>query len=179
MTSAEAAAWAQAVAGIGTFGAAMVAVWATFRAPKSAAAFAEDLRAQSTQVEEARRLKLWVFATLMQYRGQLLNSQNVGALNSIDVVFRESREVRDAWRHFMAEANNSSFSSDRLNERYAAIIEKMARAMGLDAEITVKDIETAYYPKALSQFDLAAWLEAQDKLKRYGGEAAQNAAKPE
>ena len=64
----------EAIAAVAAFLAASAAVWATFRAPRLAAKFAEDLRADSQKSELENNQKLWVFTTLMQNRAQIEGS---------------------------------------------------------------------------------------------------------
>ena len=157
----------QAVAAVSTFLAACVAVWATFRAPKTAAYFAETLRSTNERIEESRRLKLFVFTTLMQFRSQIASYNSVAALNLIDVVFMDSKEVREAWRDFHLSTAATPFVMATTVERYHAIIEKISRDLGLNQEITISDIRQSYYPKGLGEMDEAALLETQDKLQRF------------
>jgi hypothetical protein len=156
----------QAIAAVATFLAAALAVWATFRAPRLAAQFAEQLRVASQKEQEARSAKYLIFANLMQFRSQMLNPNAVASLNLIDVVFRDAREVRDAWRHFQAATQEEPYSFDRIRERYLAIIEKIARDLGLSESITIADIQNSYYPRALGEADEAGFLELQDKLRK-------------
>jgi hypothetical protein len=158
----------QALAAVMTFFAATLAVWATFRAPRLAAEFAENLRAGSQREAELRHQKLVILSNLMQYRSQMLHPNAIGALNLIEVVFVDSPEVRVASRHFHEETTkqNEAFSADRLRERYLGIIEKIARDMGLSDRITLTDIQNSYYPKGLGEADEAAFLETRDKLQR-------------
>lgn len=156
----------QAVAAVATFLAALAAVWATFRAPKLAAEFAENLRAASQKQEEERRLKLWIFTTLMQYRRSIISHDAVSALNLIDVVYRDSKEVRDAWRSFLKATDEKPTSSEKIVERYHMILEKMAGALGLSDSIAISDIHASYYPEGLGQQGEAEYLELQEKLRR-------------
>src|ERR1700676_3565206 len=75
----------------------LFAAIATWSAPITAAKLAENLRRGSERDDERRRQKLSVFTTLMQERAQIHSESGVRALNVIDVVFNESREVREAW----------------------------------------------------------------------------------
>jgi len=163
----------QALAAVATFFAAALAVWATFKAPKRAAEFAEGLRLANMEADERRRMKLTIFSNLMQYRAQILNPNAIGSLNLIDLIFRDVPEVRLAWAHFLAAANEKPFSSAKLMERYYGIIEKMARHLNLADEITISDIENTYYPQILGDIDEASLLENQEKLSRFKGQAAQ------
>jgi hypothetical protein len=170
MTAAEWAAWAQFGAGLMTFGAAAWAVRAAYRAPKLAAEFAEQIRQDALREDEDRRLKMLIFANLMQYRAQIVSPVSVASLNLIDVAFRDDREVREAWRHFLdaTEATDASGAANaKIVERYLALIEKIARCLGLSGDISVQDVQRFYYPRGLGRFDEAAWLEAEDKLRRF------------
>lgn len=156
----------QAIAAVATFLAAAAAVFATFRAPRLAAKFAEDLRIANQKADEERRLKLWVFTTLMQFRRQIINPSAVAALNLIDVVFCDNAEVRNAWRSFSAAVHETPYSPEKVSERYHSILEKMARGLGLHESISIADIQNAYYPEGLGQLDEATYLETQEKLQR-------------
>lgn len=74
-----------------------LAAWATWKGPLAAAKAAERLRRQGDDDAERRRLKLWVFTALMQERGFLASIDAVRALNLIDVVYRDSTALREAW----------------------------------------------------------------------------------
>lgn len=143
----------QAVAAVFTFLAACVAVWAAFRAPKLAAAFAEELRQRSTAADEARRQKIWILSTLMQHRATFEFPDAVNALNAISLVFVEDQEVRDAYTHFLAAAGRkgSEFQHAELRERYLALIEKIVRNLGMNRKITVADIHEGYFPHFMSK----------------------------
>ncbi|MEE2916503.1 MAG: DUF6680 family protein [Pseudomonadota bacterium] len=157
----------QAISAVLTFLAASCAVWATFRAPKLAAEFAEKLRADSQKDDEERRLKLWILTTLMQNRAAIAGPNAVSALNLIDIVFSDAVEVRQAWKHFLSAAEEDPYSADRIKERYLAICEKISRHLGLSDRIAVSDIQAVYYPQLMLNMDEAAYYELQDKIKRF------------
>ena len=138
-----------------------------------AAQFAEQLRTENQAAEERRRLKLFIFSTLMQCRSQIINPNSVAALNLIDVVFIDSKEVREAWKDFHNSTEAKPFSMMATVERYHAIIEKIARDLGLNQQITISDIRNSYYPSGLGDMDEAAFLETQDKLQRLKNPAQQ------
>jgi hypothetical protein len=79
------------------------------KAPIDAAQIAASLQDAS----ERRRLKLWVFATIMQNRQFLAEADSVGALNLIDTVFHDVPPVRDAWANFFAALNDQRKSALR------------------------------------------------------------------
>jgi hypothetical protein len=70
---------------------------APWYAPRAAAKLAESLRPGAERDAERQKLKVNVFVTLMQERSQVYSDNGVRALNLIDVVFNESRPVREAW----------------------------------------------------------------------------------
>src|SRR6056297_2675998 len=77
--------------------AAIAAVIVTWRAPRSAAKYAEELRLVSSKVEEGRRLKFHIFRELLKARGVQITRESVAAMNLIDLAFCKSPMVRDAW----------------------------------------------------------------------------------
>jgi hypothetical protein len=156
----------QAVAAVATFLAACVAVWATFRAPKVAAEFAEALRTATSRADEQRRQKLFIFATLLENRAHIVAPACVSALNLIDLVFIDDREVRDALVHFRSSTDGPASNAERTVERYLFIIEKIARNIGLSEKITISDIQTPYYPTGLSNVHEAERLELEERLAR-------------
>ena len=166
MTSAQ----IQAVAAIATLLAACAAVWATFRAPRLAAEFAENLRASATKVEEARRIKLAIFSNLLQYRAQIASEPCVATLNLIDFAYSDSVEVRNAWKDFLADTTADPFISMSVIERYLSIIHSMARHLGLSEQITIADIRAQYYPKGIGERAELEQLEFEQKLNSLRGQ---------
>ena len=159
----------QAVAAVATFLAACVAVWASFRAPRLAAQFAEQLRATSTIADEVRRQKYLIFATLLENRSHIAAANCVAALNLIDLIFIDDREVRSALAHFRVAADDQNSTDDRRVECFFSIIEKISRHLGLSEKITIADIRTRYYPTALATEHQVHQLELQQRLRRLKG----------
>jgi len=89
MVAAIAALWA-AVATTWAAIATSRAVAATRKAPIDAARVAASLQ----EANERRRLKLWVFATIMQNRHFIGETDGVRTLNLIDTVFHDAPAVR-------------------------------------------------------------------------------------
>ena len=67
----------------------------------------------------------------------------------------------------MAAAHENPHSPEKVTERYLAIIEHIARDLGLSGKISINDIQSAYYSQLMGQMDEAAYWEAQDKLQRF------------
>lgn len=156
----------QAVAAVATFLAACVAVWASFQAPKLAAQFAEQLRSKSITSDELRRQKYIIFVTLLENRSHIAAANCVSALNLIDLIFVDDKEVRSALAHFLVAAEDPNATDDRRVECFYSIIEKISRNLGLSDKITIADIRTRYYPTALANEHKAHQLELQQKLRR-------------
>lgn len=156
----------QAVAAVATFLAACVAVWASFRAPKLAAQFAEQLRSSSTVADEVRRQKYLIFATLLENRSHIAAANCVSALNLIDLIFIDDREVRSALAHFRVATDDPNATDDRRVECFFSIIEKISRHLGLSDKITIADIRTRYYPTALANEHQVHQLEIQQKFRQ-------------
>src|SRR5262245_17834279 len=98
--------------------AAIAAIWAAFATPWAAVATsraviatrkapvdAAQVAASLQEASEKRRLKLWVFGTIMQNRHFLGEVDCVKALNLIDAVFYDVTEVRNAWANLYAALN--------------------------------------------------------------------------
>lgn len=140
--------WAQ----FGTFGAALIAVFATYQAPKRAAEFAERLRREHVVEDHTQRQKELILATLMRHRAQILHHEAVAALNLLDVAFRSSRDVREAYQQFWnAISTEPPVPAALQRERFYKIIETIVRDMGIDNEIRASDIARAYYPNFMSK----------------------------
>jgi hypothetical protein len=165
MTAAE----IQAAAAIATFFASLSAVWAAFRAPKIAAEFAENLRANSSAQDENRRLKLFIFSTLMQHRGSILAEDSLSAINLIDVVFVSSPQVREARRDFMNAATTEPFVANSLIERFFNMIHSITQDLGLNEKITISDIRSVYFPRDKGERAELELLERQQKLNALRG----------
>ncbi|WP_374452952.1 DUF6680 family protein [Phenylobacterium sp.] len=146
MASSDVAAWVQAVAGIFTFGAAAWAVIAAYRAPKLAAAFADELRRSSTADDAIRNEKQWILSTLMRYRGQMLHHDVVSALNMVEITFVDSMDVRDAYRQWWNTIEGGDHPPALRRERFYGIITAIVADMGLGRKLRASDIERAYYP---------------------------------
>lgn len=164
-----AAALLTALAACAAFGISLVALKATYEAPKRAAELAEDLRASSQKNEENRRLKLWVFTTLLQHRGSITSPESVSALNLIDVVFIDDAEVRQSWKSFLISTDEQPFYPVKVVERYLTIIEKISRSLGMSNQITVADVQKGYYPIAMGEVAEVEHLERQYKIRSLKG----------
>ena len=108
-----------------------LAAFATWRAPMSAAKLAEALRRDAERDSERRRQKLNVFSTLMEERAQIHSDNGVRALNLVDIVFSDSREVRDAWAELYAAFSFKPLVPHVINERLIRLLGAIAKDIGL------------------------------------------------
>ena len=127
------------------------AAYATWRAPLSAAELAEKLRQSSDKTTERRRNKLHVFATLMQERASIASLDGVRALNLIDVVFHDCKEVREAWAElFLSYDPSRKFPPHVQEERLGKLLLAMATNLELGDQLRTDDFGRVYYPIALA-----------------------------
>jgi len=124
---------------------------------------------------DRKRLKLWVFGTLMQYRFDPTNSEAVKALNSVDALFHNDREVRNRWHQYYTALSVPEFNSDAgmlaAREKNAAMLIAMATALGLSRNITENDVNRVYHPGSIFEETLIRMGERKmrlEELRRLG-----------
>jgi hypothetical protein len=126
------------------------AVVATRRAPVDAAQVAASLQ----EASERRRLKLWVFATIMQNRHFLGEIDCVKTLNLIDTVFHDAPAVRDSWATLFSALNDQrnfppSGPTPVIDERRTALLSTMASELGLIQNFRPDDFTRVYLPQTV------------------------------
>jgi uncharacterized protein DUF6680 len=164
----------QAGASFVTMVAALAALLIASKAPRLAAKFAEKFRSQSAANELVWRFQLQVFTALMAHRSEIMHPEARAAINTVDVAFGGSPEVRNARRLFIDATLAQPSDSTAIVERYHGLIEAVARALNLTQGISGFDIRAGYYPEAVAKLDAAAIADAEEKLAR---RAAQEAPK--
>lgn len=153
-----------------------LAAWATWRGPSSAARLAEELRRDSEAKEQKRRMKLWVFSTLMQERHLYNAPEAVKAFNLIDVVFIESFAVREAWAKFHEALDpNKKATELETRNRQRELLSAMAKDLELSGQLGVADLERLYYPTSMEEERLAQTLYRQSLLRQVSGQSAPSA----
>lgn len=157
--------WIQAGAALLTMIAAIAALVIAAKAPRLAAAFAEKYRRESAAEEERQKMRMLVFFSLMKHRVEVLAPDARAAINLVDVAFSDVEDVRDARRLFIQATVAQPYSATAIIERYHAIIEAVARALGYDS-IKGFDVRTGYYPEGVGKLDEAALVEAEEKIAR-------------
>lgn len=155
-----------------------LAAIATWRAPKAAAKLAESLRRDAERHNERQRQKLSVFASLMQERAQIYSDSGVQALNLIDVVFNESRDVREAWSELFLAFQMNPLVQHVIDERLRKLLGAIAKDIGLSDELRNDDLGRVYYPNVKAQEQLIKDLQRQQLLTSLQGRGAAGAAGP-
>lgn len=126
------------------------AAYATWKGPQRAAQLAEEMRRQSEEVNERRRMRLALFGTLMQERAFIASPEAVQALNSIDVVFNDAEEVREAWAELL-NALGAGTPEHVREERIRKLLKAMALELGIGAGLRMDDLSRVYYPTGLAE----------------------------
>jgi hypothetical protein len=127
------------------------AALATWRAPTAAAKLAEALRREAEHHTERQRRKLVLFIALMQERAEIYSENAVRALNLIDVVFNDAREVREAWAELYLAFSMKPYQQHVTEERLRKLLAAIAKDIGLADELRTDDLGRVYLPTALAQ----------------------------
>lgn len=143
------------------------AALATWLGPRSAAKLGEKLRRDAESQQEQRRLKMFVFTTLMQERAMIWSQDAVRALNLIDVVFKDSETVREAWAElYLSFDTSKQIPAHTQEERIRSLLKAIAVDIGLSDGLRLDDFGRVYYPNALAEEDAVRRLELQAAMKR-------------
>jgi hypothetical protein len=156
-----------------------LAAIATWRAPTAAAKLAESLRRDAEMQDERQRQKLSVFTSLMQERAQISSENSVRALNLIDVVFNESRDVREAWSELLLAFHMNPLVPHVIDERLRKLLGTIAKDVGLSDDLRNDDLGRVYYPNVMAQEQLIKDLQRQQHLASLQGQGAAGAAGPQ
>jgi hypothetical protein len=147
-----------------------LAALAAWRAPTAAARLAESLRRDAERYDERQRRKLSVFATLMQERAQIYSDNGVQALNLIDVVFNESRQVREAWSELFLAFQMKPLLQHVIDERLRKLLGAIAKDIGLADELRNDDLGRVYFPIVQAQEQFIKNMQRQQILANLQGE---------
>lgn len=94
--------------------------------------------------------KLNVFNTLMSYRYMISSQPSVNALNSVDVVFYDDKNVREAYSAFLDETSKKPENNPQIDEKYLKLLETMAAVLKMHS-IHWDDIKHCYCPSGLAE----------------------------
>jgi|HubBroStandDraft_6_1064221.scaffolds.fasta_scaffold1278193_1 hypothetical protein len=155
-----------------------LAAFATWRAPTAAARLAESLRRDAEKHGERQRHKLGVLSTLMQERAQISSENAVRALNLIDIVFNESRQVREAWSELFLAFEMKPVLQHVVDERLRKLLGAIAKDVGLSDELRTDDLGRVYFPMVQAQERFIKDTQRQQILASLQGQNAAGAAAP-
>ncbi|GGF42724.1 DUF6680 family protein [Mameliella alba] len=147
----------------------IAAAYAAWRVPKSAAILSETLRREAEQDSEQKRLKLFVFTTIMQERASVFSAESVRALNLIDVVFNDSEPVREAWAELYNAFNARNASPFDHDSKLRALLKVMSEDIGLGSKLKTDDLGRVYFPNSLAEEHEVQHLERKAALQRLKG----------
>jgi hypothetical protein len=100
----------------------------------------------------------------MQERAAIYSENGVGALNLIDVVFYDSREVREAWAELFLTFSLNPIPAHLLDERLRKLLTAMAKDIGLGEGLRTDDLGRVYSPTAVAQDRLIRDMQRQQVL---------------
>jgi hypothetical protein len=155
-----------------------LAALATWRAPRAAAQLAESLRRDAESHIERQRQKLQVFGLLMQERSQIYSENSVRALNLIDIVFNESRDVREAWSELYLAFQMKPYLQHVVDERLRKLLGSIAKDIGLADELRNDDLGRVYVPIVQAQEQFIKDMQRQQILASLQGQNAAEASTP-
>jgi hypothetical protein len=140
-----------------------LAAIATWRAPIQATKLAEALRRDTERHTERHKRKYEILTALMQERARIENA--VQALNLIDIVFNDSREVREAWAELLLAFDPKlSIPKYATDERLRKLLAAIAKDIGLTDELRNDDLGRVYYPNVQAQEQLIRDLQRQQTI---------------
>lgn len=102
-----------------------------------------------------REDKLNIFKTLMANRHYgWVNRDSVYALNIIDIVFSDSKEVREKWAlyHEYMSRPSESISMNTANIKSTELLEAIAGDLGYKGKVTWVTVQNSYMPKGYSDY---------------------------
>lgn len=163
----------EVVAAFLSFLATVAAAIAAFRAPISAAEYAEKLRRVSAEEDNRRRIKLNVFGQIMQERADISQRDCVIALNLIDVAFYDAPDVRESWAElYQSLDGNRQVPGHVRDERLRKLLRAMAADLGLAENLRLDDFGRVYFPNTVAEENEVRRLERQATMKRLSAQTA-------
>jgi AcrR family transcriptional regulator len=92
-----------------------------------------------------------ILTVLMQERARINSEDGVRALNSIDIVFADSREVREAWAELLLAFNMQPLVMHVVEERLRRLLAAVAKDVGIADQLRIDDLGRVYYPTSHQQ----------------------------
>ena len=132
-----------------------IATWCgalgTFLAPL----FALQISAALDRRRDVARRRYEAFQLLMQWRAAVYLEQPVRVLNSIDVLFADVREVREAWSDLYQSYSDSRLSTPEgshiRQEKLERLLETMSMSLGYSNKFNKADYSRVYNPDLLAK----------------------------
>ena len=98
-----------------------------------------------------RKDKIAIFQCLMTHRATgWAHQDTVNALNIIDIVFVDDKDVRKCWANLLSKYKPNS-TAQEITIAQCKLLEAMAKALGYGKKITWETIQNPYFPEGLSQ----------------------------
>ena len=101
-----------------------------------------------------REDKMNVFKALMTSRIYGWTYDSVHALNMIDVIFADSKKVREQWAKYYRCLNVTpeTFNAKEAQQEHWKLLESISEDFGYKGKITWETIQNPYLPKGLSEY---------------------------
>lgn len=119
--------------------------------------------------KQKRFERLSVFNTLMATRHEPIADENVRALNMIDVVFDNCKDVRRLWREYYEMLCNNGLDNEQgyqtRQKKNLELIHEIGRSLGYGRAISHLDVDRVYYPKGLGEQSRVAHEIANELLR--------------
>ena len=90
-----------------------------------------------------------ILNTLLSYRYDITNQENVNAMNRIQAIFYEDASVLQTWKDFKETADDKT-KNNQLIDKYLKLLERIAQASGYK-KLAWDDIKMYYFPEGLSR----------------------------
>lgn len=99
-----------------------------------------------------REDKIQIFKILMTSRIYDWTTDEVHALNILDIVFSDDKEVRDSWKDLydkLCVSNPREVELKKIQTAKYKLLETIAKSLGYENQITWETIQNPYIPKGL------------------------------
>ncbi|MBR5505266.1 MAG: hypothetical protein IKV73_03050 [Clostridia bacterium] len=98
---------------------------------------------------EKIKVKREIFTTIMAYRFKIPHAESVKALNCVQAIFHNDKDVLKAWNNFINAADKNPFIAQDLTDAYIVLLEEISKVLNYN-NIVWKDIKNYYYPEYLA-----------------------------
>lgn len=102
------------------------------------------------RLQDKKKQKLWVMATLVSNRHMILSADNIKALNSIDYIFAKNQNIRSEWAKFVEVMRNAAATDQDRIKQYNSLIDKICESLGYGSAMRYLDIDRVIYDPSAS-----------------------------